>query len=1123
MLGPVLLIGCGGSGGKTLRIAHSAIERRLRRVGYPPGYMPAGFQFLHVDVPPKQEGSTSEFGPYLPGDDYVNLVDAGVQYASVDETLVSNAINTGSLHELAGWRPEPSAVRVAIQEGAGQYRALGRLITMRRMDKVFTAIRNAANDFSTAEARTELDEVSSQLGWPVPATAAERPTPLAIVVSSLAGGTGAGCFLDVCDVLRSAYPAWGDHALTVLYAPDVFSTISGTEGVQSNAIAALNELVAGYWSTEQRHTGLLSGTGVSKRSFTQGGTAHPFIIGTQNSGGVALSSPSQVYRAVGEALGMIAGGPDVRENVVNFLTVNWQRNAVRNPDSLGLSPPNTMAALSSFGFARAGLGRERFEDYVIKRLVRDAAEFMATGYLTSAQNMFPGEELTPDEALNRLVDHLAVRFLEECNLHERDDNDQILDALLPPDLTERFNGVRTRVLNEIRPLEAAAPTVWARRVMDAVEPHRSPFQTEFESSLSKTVGQWVDETPDRIIGVVSSYAARYGVPVARALVENAIAELRGVADQLTGEALQLDQGAQWLSLVSAALPAGRQPITGENPALADAVRQGAGQLWATAQSSLRRRAIDAMTELTDAFLRPLLLAMTAAQNGLVADLGPQANGEPPEILGWPQGTTIPTWLYPSDIEFLLEPVQQYPGKFTELVSASVDQDDAQSLGGPLIAARQLVTSGGFAISERESVSEAITHGTGTSDHDNTGRWQPKLIGLDGTPAVFRVRYRVDDMLDRARAWVNRPGTRMERYLRESLSDYLSEVDAQGNPIPNHQARLAEFRTAFGNAIKASDPLVMIDRDLYGRVHLDHPEARVAMVVEPIPFDEGHPARVLARDLLISRKIDAANINDYFRSGNTGSISIISYLEMPSHPVVYQSLMEPIARTWSKVGESGAESFWRWCRTRSLTEAVPLPTRVRQAIVRGWFTAKVLGLLDASDPNVAYRIALEDGQVAAFPFPLVGRRVGRRDNLSPLPAILESFGVAVALFSTAGDSTHLAPYLRLLHLGMSDVDAWELGYAHLGRELEDWIATGLSPHSLLDPVVSGVTEAERLAHVQEVLRSSADAYRRIANEDVTKANFFEKNRVFEIAGEAADCLDSMANAAAREPGLNEPQL
>ncbi len=604
MLGPVLLIGCGGSGGKTLRVARASLEQRLRRAGFPPGFIPDAFQFIHVDVPPKQEGSITEYGDYLPGEDYVNLVDAGIEYRAVDDALVARCEQHSAMGELVGWRPDPRAVRVAIQEGAGQYRALGRLITLRRMANVYKEIERAANLFDTADARSQLDAVSEALGHPVPAASAERPTPLAVVVSSLAGGTGAGCFLDVCDVLRKAF-TWGDHALGVLYAPDVFAGVAGTEGVQSNAIAALGELMAGYWSGEEWPTELLKINGVRDQSHTQGGVAHPFIIGTKNAGGVSLSSPQQVFRAVGEALGMIAAESEVREEVVNFLTVNWQKNAARNDDDLGFSPPNTMAALSSFGYARAGLGRERFGDYAVKRLVRDAAEFMNSGYMAHAQTMFQGEELTPDEALDRLAKHLSVRYLDDCGLNERDRNDQVLDALRPAELTDRWRSLRHEVTGQVARAEPAPPTTWARRISEALEPQGRPFEVETTALLQRTVGEWTSTVPDHVLEVTADYAARYGAPVARKLVETAIAEMRAVADQLVAEAASAEhEASQWSSRVSGALPPGSKQITGENPQIEAAVREGASRYWKWAEAQLRLRAKEVMLELGEGFLTP---------------------------------------------------------------------------------------------------------------------------------------------------------------------------------------------------------------------------------------------------------------------------------------------------------------------------------------------------------------------------------------------------------------------------------------------------------------------------------------------------------------------------------------
>ncbi len=448
----------------------------------------------------------------------------------------------------------------------------------------------------------------------------------------------------------------------------------------------------------------------------------------------------------------------------------------------------------------------------------------------------------------------------------------------------------------------------------------------------------------------------------------------------------------------------------------------------------------------------------------------------------------------------------------------MNHDHAERAGGAMLAARQHITTGGFAAGARVSVEPAMAHGMGATE----GRWRPRAAGGDGVPAQFVVRLRVSDMLERARRWVERPGTKLERYLNESLAEYLSERDRNGALVTNHGERMAEFRAAFGNALKASDPLVLLDRSLYSRVHLSLGEPKVAMVVEPLPFDESHPARKLARDLLLgSQKVDETEVDRKFGSGNAGSVSIISYLDYPAHPVVYSSLMAPIAATWQKAGVDGGEKFWHWSRSRPLAEAVPLPSGVRQAMVRGWFTAKVLGLVDCADPQKAYRIALAKGGVAAFPYPLLGRKIGRLDSTSALPAVLESFGVALAQYSSTGDKSLLAPYRRLVELGLSDVHTFALDYDHLSAELEEFVVTGEVKGAIGPAVVAGSTREERTAALCEVLEQSAKGYREIAASEVSRDTFFDLPRVTEIATEAARSLDLILEAARRDratPGI-----
>ena len=55
-----LVIGLGGSGGKTIRYLKQSLGEWLNEIGWASG-MPQGWQFLHIDTPSTQES------PILPG------------------------------------------------------------------------------------------------------------------------------------------------------------------------------------------------------------------------------------------------------------------------------------------------------------------------------------------------------------------------------------------------------------------------------------------------------------------------------------------------------------------------------------------------------------------------------------------------------------------------------------------------------------------------------------------------------------------------------------------------------------------------------------------------------------------------------------------------------------------------------------------------------------------------------------------------------------------------------------------------------------------------------------------------------------------------------------------------
>ncbi|MFD1051317.1 tubulin-like doman-containing protein, partial [Kibdelosporangium lantanae] len=131
MLKPFLFVGVGGSGGDTLRYLHKDLSERLRRVGI--AEMPSGWQFLQIDSRTSQEHHDDLPIPESPNYTYVGMVKRDVGYRTVVRLLENNDQNRMAL---ASWRPDPEKVKVPIEEGAGQYRAIGRVLTIARLQYV---------------------------------------------------------------------------------------------------------------------------------------------------------------------------------------------------------------------------------------------------------------------------------------------------------------------------------------------------------------------------------------------------------------------------------------------------------------------------------------------------------------------------------------------------------------------------------------------------------------------------------------------------------------------------------------------------------------------------------------------------------------------------------------------------------------------------------------------------------------------------------------------------------------------------------------------------------------------------------------------------------------------------
>ena len=130
----------------------------MRDVGWE-GAFPSGWQFLHVDVPSVADGDDSDLPPQWSDAEYAGLVTAGVNYRNIDAALAGSG-RTAEGDAIAGWRPVPDHVAVPVERGAGQFRALGRIITLANLKTAKTRLDAAIRNIGGREVNAELDPSS---------------------------------------------------------------------------------------------------------------------------------------------------------------------------------------------------------------------------------------------------------------------------------------------------------------------------------------------------------------------------------------------------------------------------------------------------------------------------------------------------------------------------------------------------------------------------------------------------------------------------------------------------------------------------------------------------------------------------------------------------------------------------------------------------------------------------------------------------------------------------------------------------------------------------------------------------------------------------------------------------
>ena len=238
MLRPLLLIGLGGSGGKTIRAIKEVLHQNLEAAGYSGG-IPEAWQFLQIDTTYSQEDSGFP-APMLAAQEFCSVVTMGIHR---DEILsaIEKTISPGKLQGfLAGWGVPSFAIQINLSPSLK--RADARQAGIPNLARTRETIARLEARMTSNDALAELVEVSKPLNFEFP-----EITPQVFIFSSMGGTTGSGLLVDIAEVLKSVSSAFSLHeAISFLYTPDVFRSIPrGMFGsIPMNALGTMNELSA---------------------------------------------------------------------------------------------------------------------------------------------------------------------------------------------------------------------------------------------------------------------------------------------------------------------------------------------------------------------------------------------------------------------------------------------------------------------------------------------------------------------------------------------------------------------------------------------------------------------------------------------------------------------------------------------------------------------------------------------------------------------------------------------------------------------------------------------------------------------------------------------------------------
>ncbi|WP_432558924.1 tubulin-like doman-containing protein [Granulicoccus sp. GXG6511] len=1060
-----LVVGCGGSGGSTLVYMMDQLRSDLAAEGV--DHLPRGWQFVHLDVPSAEEKGPDGLGNVEhQGGRYFGLGPKSGSYADLDFAVSRKLSSAKALDAIATWAPRnPGAVATPISVGAGQYRSVGRMITLSKADALRAGLLAAWEDLHRVETHGDMKSAAARLrmgGY------SENEVPIVLIVSSMAGGAGASMALDVCRLLTTIDGLDPKLMAVFMVSSDIFDSLpeSARSGVRSNALAMLGEIVASQTGAAQKHdVDTLNALG---QQYGQG-AAIPFarvfpvgrFVGSQRTM-FGDGSPRAVYRGLARGLaGMMMSEPATDQ----FVSYDLGNTGSIPPDSsyLGWGAQPDPLPWGSFGFASLSMGRDRYAEYAAQRIARSSVDRLLDGHLQE------GNTASGTEQVRALLNSQWGRLCVDLQLLDAPSSQSSLalgswlagQAMAPANVPgESHQVVTAQVINQLPPPDGHEATQWAPILSSTLNSKRANLSDSAARMAYRWAFDWHQALLHRLVDVLGGAIASLGLPYAAAVVERLRNHLRESLVPAATELRRYDQSD--IVALSPQLQSSIANVKGKMTNGQTILTRVADEISASLSQHTYAKASGLLAEVLEAFitdvLNPLADAIAEQQRILEQARASQARHDglarlaTNEYSAWPSDADMkaPERFDEANNEVLLTNSAQFLPQYTVDIEAAIGGDGTRP-----------GTRMGFAQARGGVVSRVVS-----GRWETTGGVQPPggLIELTNgwacrvfptnpfngeavvpSRARFDVHARPAELLTRARMFVARPEQSFHRFCSMSLRDYVRGVGAAES---ERQARIDDIAGKFNQALTLALPLISAIDSAVALLH-GGKGVEYRFKFSAVPFADLQVAADLEKVIINNPQIDASTRDNFLRSiddsDHVRRLDIFGSYPLYA-PICFDSVLRPVSEQWSTTSPAGRDAFWSNRRARPLHSALPMADAERRAMVAGWFLGQIVGAIRIPESPFNRPVEIFDKdnrEWLAFPHPLLTPPERFMAPYDWLPAVLESILIAMARSHQNPVMGSLQPYRVLRGL----FDASSLGPAagiveRSGKQaLVHWLAEG----------------------------------------------------------------------------------